>query len=67
VHRIIKTSILNCHGPSQHPSNNQLVVLNLPDSSMPISGQGSMSEVEDRMLIEKIDNTIREYNYLLTS
>ena len=26
-----------------------------------------MNQVDDKLLLEKIDNTVREYNYLLTS
>jgi hypothetical protein len=43
--------------------------LNLPDSShlaLTAANQGG-NQVDDRMLLEKIDNTVREYNYLLTS
>jgi hypothetical protein len=41
------------------------IVLNFPDSNAPIGGVQN-NGVDDRMLVEKIENTVREYNYLLT-
>lgn len=42
-------------------------MLSLPDSTGTGQVSHSLPQVDDRMLLEKIDNTVREYNYLLTS